>query len=129
MQGYVTGGPKLALRIEGLLVLVTAIIAFARLDAGWWLFFSLFLVPDLSMAGYLLGRRIGSAAYNLGHCYALPLGFVCLGLLSSVTWALTAGIIWSAHIGFDRALGFGLKYADAFGATHLGQIGGAASSK
>ena len=27
---------------------------------------------------------------------------------------------------FDRMLGYGLKYATAFGATHLGQVGRAA---
>jgi hypothetical protein len=31
--------------------------------------------------------------------------------------------IWLAHIGFDRALSYGLKYADAFSHTHLGTIG------
>lgn len=36
---------------------------------------------------------------------------------------MAAGLIWSAHIGFDRALGYGLKYASGFGATHLGRIG------
>ena len=29
-------------------------------------------------------------------------------------------LIWLAHIGFDRAAGFGLKYTGAFGDTHLG---------
>jgi hypothetical protein len=32
-------------------------------------------------------------------------------------------IIWAAHIGFDRALGYGLKYPTAFSDTHLGRIG------
>jgi hypothetical protein len=32
-------------------------------------------------------------------------------------------LIWLAHVGFDRALGYGLKYATAFGDTHLGRIG------
>jgi len=31
----------------------------------------------------------------------------------------------SAHIGFDRALGYGLKYSKGFGYTHLGRIGNA----
>jgi hypothetical protein len=29
-------------------------------------------------------------------------------------------LIWTAHIGFDRALGIGLKYPTGFGDTHLG---------
>ena len=36
---------------------------------------------------------------------------------------LSIAMIWLAHIGFDRALGHGLKYADGFGFTHLGRIG------
>ena len=32
-------------------------------------------------------------------------------------------MIWLAHIGFDRALGYGLKYASGFGFTLLGRIG------
>jgi hypothetical protein len=31
--------------------------------------------------------------------------------------------IWVAHIGADRFLGYGLKYADAPQQTHLGRIG------
>ena len=36
---------------------------------------------------------------------------------------LSIAMIWLAHIGFDRALGYGLKYATGFGFTHLGRIG------
>lgn len=38
--------------------------------------------------------------------------------------AVLLALIWTAHIGFDRALGYGLKYATAFGETHLGRLGG-----
>ncbi|MDU3890869.1 MAG: DUF4260 family protein [Serratia liquefaciens] len=34
-----------------------------------------------------------------------------------------AALIWGAHIGFDRALGYGLKYASGFADTHLGGLG------
>jgi hypothetical protein len=36
---------------------------------------------------------------------------------------LSIAMIWLAHIGFDRALGYGLKYTSGFGFTHLGRIG------
>ena len=37
---------------------------------------------------------------------------------------LFAGMtLWLAHIGIDRALGYGLKYATGFSYTHLGRIG------
>jgi hypothetical protein len=32
-------------------------------------------------------------------------------------------LIWCAHIGFDRAIGYGLKYSHGFSFTHLGRIG------
>jgi hypothetical protein len=45
-------------------------------------------------------------------------------------WPLAGplALIWLAHIGIDRALGYGLKYASGFGFTHLGRIGPAARS-
>jgi hypothetical protein len=39
------------------------------------------------------------------------------------TQVLGIALIWTAHIGFDRMMGYGLKYATAFGATHLGWRG------
>jgi hypothetical protein len=33
------------------------------------------------------------------------------------------GLIWAAHIGIDRALGYGLKLPTSFNQTHLGPIG------
>jgi hypothetical protein len=32
------------------------------------------------------------------------------------------GLIWLAHSGFDRMLGFGLKYPTFFGDTHLRHV-------
>jgi hypothetical protein len=32
-------------------------------------------------------------------------------------------LIWANHIGIDRMLGYGLKYAEGFRFTHLGRIG------
>jgi hypothetical protein len=37
--------------------------------------------------------------------------------------ALAVAVIWANHIGVDRLLGFGLKFADGFGYTHLGRVG------
>ena len=75
------------------------------------------------MLGYLAGPRIGAAAYNAVHSYVGPIillvGAVTLGAPIGIAIAL----IWSAHIGIDRALGFGLKYPEGFAFTHLGRIG------
>ena len=118
-MGTVTGAPNLILRAEGLGVLVAACWAYATLGGSWWVFALLFLVPDLSMLGYLRGPGAGALGYNLGHTYLAPLLLLALG--HGTGWALGTGLglIWAAHIGFDRMLGYGLKYPWAFKATHL----------
>ena len=37
--------------------------------------------------------------------------------------ALVYAVIWTAHIAFDRTLGYGLKLPAGFHHTHLGRIG------
>lgn len=124
MSMFVTGGPRGLLRLEGLMVLIAAAISYGELAAGWGLFALLFLVPDITMAGYVFGRKAGAFTYNVGHCYAGPLAMLSLGLAGSMSRMTAIGLIWAAHIGFDRALGYGLKYSDGFGFSHLGRIGG-----
>ncbi len=121
--GVVTGAPRAVLRAEGAVVLGAAAVAYAQLDGGWGMFALLFLAPDGSMLGYLAGRKVGAIAYNLGHSYLLPAALGALGVLFAqhLWWALS--LIWAAHIGFDRMLGYGLKYATEFGHTHLGVLG------
>ncbi len=121
----VIGAPRAILRLEGLAMLAAAMAAYAQTGKGWWLFAALLLVPDLVMLGYLAGPRIGAALYNLGHSYALPavLGAAAFWLASPLGAALA--FIWLAHIGMDRAVGYGLKYPDAFHHTHLGGKGSA----
>lgn len=122
--GAAYGGVRATLRLEGMVVLVAAVAAYAQLGAGWGAFAMLFLVPDLSFLGYLGGARVGAAVYNIAHSYIGPVALLATGALATdMPVALAAGLIWCAHIGFDRALGFGLKYGTEFGATHLGRVG------
>lgn len=72
------------------------------------------------MLGYLAGRKAGAAIYNVGHIYLLPMALAGIGLLADMPIAISIGLIWIAHIGFDRLVGYGLKYDDAFKHTHLG---------
>ena len=90
---------------------------------SWPAFALLFLAPDLAMLAYLAGPRAGAIAYNLVHTYALALALMLAGFLVGVPAAAAGGLIWIAHIGFDRALGYGLKYPTGFGDTHLGRSG------
>jgi Domain of unknown function (DUF4260) len=87
------------------------------------LFGALFLAPDISMLPYLVNVRVGAACYNAAHtvtCAALLGG---ADLLTSRSLVLSLATIWLAHIGFDRVLGYGLKYSTGFGDTHLGHLG------
>lgn len=102
-------------------MLVVAAILYARGDHSWILFAALFLVPDVSFVGYLAGPRVGAATYNALHSYAGPLLLAGVFVLTGRPAAIP--LIWLAHVGFDRALGYGLKYDSAFGETHLGRIG------
>lgn len=110
-------------RVEGAAVLAAALLAYAWLDASWLLFAALLLLPDLGMLGYLAGPRVGAITYNIVHVYAGPAATILAGL-AGVAWALPTGVIWLAHIGMDRALGYGLKLPTGFKDTHLGRIGG-----
>lgn len=117
----VTGSPLVLLRLEGGVVLVGACLAHAALGGSWATFFALFLVPDLAMIGYLAGPRVGAASYNAAHTYLAPALLAGLGLLLGSTMLLGGACVWAAHVGFDRLLGFGLKYSTAFGDSHLGR--------
>jgi len=117
----VVGAPRVVLRLEGAAMLLAATVAYAHVGPGWVRFAALFLLPDLSMLGFLAGARAGAIAYNAGHSYVGPALVAALALLGGHAAALPVALIWAAHIGFDRMLGYGLKYATAFGATHLAQ--------
>lgn len=122
-SGTVTGASARLLRAEGLAVFAAALAAYAALGASWWLFAALILVPDLSMLGYLAGPRAGAFVYNAAHTYVAPalLGALAYGVSAPLAGAIA--LIWTAHIGLDRALGYGLKYTTGFGHTHLGFLG------
>lgn len=115
--------PTTMQRWEGAAGLVAGAALFASSDWSWWWFALLLLVPDVSMAGYLITPTSGAALYNLGHSLVGSIGLLVWRLLGGPIAALALGAIWLAHIGLDRALGYGLKYADDFTHTHLGMIG------
>jgi hypothetical protein len=117
--GTATGGVKILLRAEGLALLAAATAAYAHWGFSWLLFAALFLAPDLSFLAYSLGPRTGAAAYNLVHSTIVPIALGGLGLALGAPLAVAIALIALAHIGFDRALGYGLKYSAGFNDTHL----------
>jgi len=114
---------KYILRLEELLLFGLALFLLSRLDYGWGTYALLFFTPDLSMLGYLANPRIGAWTYNLVHHKGLAVALYILGHLLSIPWLIFAGTLLLGHSSFDRVLGYGLKYPDAFQNTHLGWIG------
>jgi hypothetical protein len=114
--------PKLLLHIEGAAALVVAALLYGQSGGSWLLFALLILAPDLSMVGYLAGNSTGALVYDIVHCYALPVALAVYGWLSGNTLALQLALIWIAHIGADRMVGYGFKYPTGFRENHLGRV-------
>ncbi len=121
--GAATGGLRTLLRLEGLTLFVGMTLLYAVWDGSWWVYAILFLAPDVSFLGYLAGSRPGAILYNAAHSYLAPMALITTGFALSSPLVLSIAMIWLAHIGLDRALGFGLKYFAGFAFTHLGRIG------
>jgi hypothetical protein len=126
MSGAPTGGVRTVLRLEALCVLIATVFAYRASGAGWGIFALYFLLPDVSLLAYLVNARVGAFAYNVAHSYIGPVGCLVASTVLAMPVLMTVALIWAAHVGFDRALGYGLKYSEGFGFTHLGRIGRAA---
>jgi hypothetical protein len=132
--------PRTLLRAEGLAAFLAATGAYLALGGSPWLFLLLALAPDLSMLGYLAGPRIGSRVYNAAHTTLAPAVLAAVGIaagglaglsvgvsfvgpvvpaVDSASLAILLAFVWLAHIGIDRAVGYGLKYPAGFDETHL----------
>lgn len=121
--GVVQAQPRLWLRVEAAVLLVAALVGFAKTGQPWWLVAVLLLAPDLLMVGYVRSTKLGATLYNLAHATPLPAALAAFGWWQDHRLATAAGLVWLAHIGMDRVLGYGLKYDDHFQHTHLGFIG------
>ncbi len=112
-------------RFEGLIVFVAAVLIYVNLPTAlpWWLAILVFFAPDLSFFAYLFGTKVGAFAYNLVHVYAFGVVFLALGNLLQLELMFALGVLWLAHSGFDRMLGYGLKLPEGFNKTHLGSVG------
>ncbi len=113
----------IVLRLEGLALGLMSVWLYRGLHESWWMFALLILAPDVSMLGYLAGPRVGALAYNLVHTWVAPVVLFAIGWWGGLPILLPLAFILGAHIGFDRALGYGLKLPTSFRDTHLGRIG------
>ncbi|MGH6817723.1 MAG: DUF4260 domain-containing protein [Methylovirgula sp.] len=123
IPGAVVGAPKLFLRLEGLAIAVAAVFFYERFGGSWALFAVLILAPDLTFLAYLLSPRAGATAYNAAHTTLGPLAVLAAAAWLGFPLGEHIALIFLTHVGFDRALAYGLKYPSAFGDTHLGRIG------
>jgi hypothetical protein len=113
---------RLLLHIEGATVLATALFLYWYFNGSWLLFVLLLLAPDLSMLGYLKSVRLGSVTYNLVHTYSGPLLLLAAAYTGGWATGLHLALIWLAHIGLDRMVGYGLKYPTGFKDNHLNRV-------
>jgi hypothetical protein len=123
VDGMVVGTPRRWRRVEAGTLLAGSLIAYSTTDQAWWLVPLTLLVPDLTMIGYVGGTRLGSYLYNLGHSTPIPAAIVGVGWWQDKSLIAALGLVWLAHIGLDRLIGYGLKYDDHFHHTHLGRLG------
>lgn len=121
-RAFLLARPSALLRVEGATVLAGSALLYWLNGGSWWLFALLLLAPDASMLGYLGGPRIGAVIYNAFHSYPLPALLAAFGLLGGSPLAVSLALVWFAHIGMDRMVGYGLKYPTDFKDTHLGRV-------
>ena len=114
--------PKLMLHVEGITLLVSAVLLYANVIGDWGVFVVLLFAPDLTFVGYLVNKAFGSLLYNLFHTYTLALILIGIGVVAGWQLGIALGLINLAHIGLDRMLGYGLKYPSDFKNTHLQRL-------
>lgn len=110
------------LRLEGLILLIASVAIYVVLGGSWLMFAVLLFAPDVSLLGYLKNPRVGALMYNAVHAYLLPGALLLVALAANATIPLQIAVIWFAHIGLDRMLGYGLKYPTEAKATHIQRV-------
>jgi hypothetical protein len=118
--------PTGLLRYEGAATLALATYLYSIASGDWLLFALLLFVPDVAFLGYLRGTVVGAGVYNLLHTEIGPFGLGAAAVYFEWRLGLAIALVWLAHIGMDRMLGYGLKLTSGFRDTHLGRIGRAA---
>lgn len=113
-DGAVVGVPRRWLRLEGFTLLLGSLVAYSTTRQAWWLVPLTVLIPDLVMVGYLGGTRLGAYMYNIAHSTPLPAALVGLGWWQHERLTMALGLVWLAHIGMDRLMGYGPNTTTTF---------------
>ena len=112
------------LKLEELAQLAITLVAlyYQPLEFRWWTWIILFLLPDVSMLGYLINTSVGAISYNLFHHKFIAILILGIGWYMSIPIVTLSGLLLYGHSSFDRVMGYGLKYFDSFKHTHLGTL-------
>lgn len=102
----------------GLAIYLNSYLPFAS-----WVFWALFLLPDIGMLGYLANPKMGAYTYNIFHHKGIAIAVYLAGYFLVIHEVTLAGVVLFGHSSFDRIFGYGLKLEDHFKHTHLGWIG------
>lgn len=113
---------KIIVKLENVLVLFICLFIHFTFGYSFWIFLIFLLTPDISGLGYLINNKVGSISYNLFHTYILPLLILLIYLLVKEAIILQIALIWLSHISMDRALGYGLKYANSHKETTIQKL-------
>jgi hypothetical protein len=113
------------IKLEELAQFAVVVVAvyYLPVQFSWWAWIVIFLLPDLGMLGYLINTQVGGITYNLLHHKLIALAVLGIGWYCSMPYIIMAGLVLYGHSSFDRMMGYGLKYFDAFKHTHLGMLG------
>ena len=104
--------PATAERVGGAAAPAGAVIATIALAGPQAILLLLFFAPDLSAVAFAGGAEAGVSAYNAAHRWTVAVALVLLGVAAALAGfpaLLIAGLLWLGHVGFDRAVGYGLK--------------------
>ncbi len=119
----VTGMPRVFLHLEGAALLALSSGLYAWGGWPWWIYFVFFFAPDVCFFAYFAGPRVGGLVYDCFHTTVVPASLIGLAILYDYAPLATVGAaIWGAHIGYDRMLGWGLKYPTSYKDTILGRL-------
>lgn len=110
-------------RLEAFTIFLASIYFYHLLHLNFVLFVVFLLSIDVFMVGYLISDKVGAYAYNIGHSFIAPSVLLMIGTATEYRIGVGLSLIWIAHIGMDRVLGYGLKLTTGFNDTHLGHIG------
>ena len=123
LPGMTRGAVRAWLRLEGLAAFCAGLALFGTSGGNWLFIIPLLLLRDISVAGFAAGSRVGTFTYNLVHNWAPGLVILALAVLFASPGLELVAAILIAHVGMDRAAGYGLKLPNSFKDTHLGRMG------